>query len=529
MAQQRRSVNAQMLFAGMLALALSLSVTVLAFYGLIGFESAGLDTSLLSDGYFHAVVWFSIKQAALSAVLALLLAWPVARALYYSPRLWCRQGFLSLCVLSFVMPTLILITGLVALLGRQGMISPWLGPDWNLYGLPGILIAHVYLNLPFAVRAQLLQMQHIPDSSWKLAAQLKLGHWQRLRLIEWPALRAGMLQLFGFVFVLCFNSFAVVLALGGGPRATTLEVAIYQALKYDFNVPEALTLAWTQLLIAGGLFVLLNRMGGNQWLGVDSTRQRWTPRPGALMQQVHRIVYGMAALTLLLPLLALLPGVLQVDLVRFDWLAIARPALITLIIATLAGSGALVLAYAMQLPLRFAHIRGRSALALLLDWLSTHALVAPAMVVSVGLYILLLPRLDLDHWGILFVILLNLVLIVPYAVQQLRPRLLQFDHQYDRLVRSLKLGLRARLRIEWPYMRRACVTSFALILLLAMGDVAIFSIFGSSDWTTLPWLIYSYASTYRMGEASVASLLLLLICALVVWLFEHVEKGARDA
>jgi thiamine transport system permease protein len=91
------------------------------------------------------------------------------------------------------------------------------------------------------------------------------------------------------------------------------------------------------------------------------------------------------------------------------------------------------------------------------------------------------------------------------------------------------LGFQERLHIEWPYMRRACVTSFALMLLLAMGDVAIFSIFGSSDWTTLPWLIYGYAGTYRMGEASVASLLLLLICALLVWLFQHFEKGQQDA
>lgn len=522
-----------MLAAGLLALAFSLAVTVLAFYGLIGFDGSGtesgLDTRLLTDPYFHSVVWFSIKQAALSALLAVLLAWPVARALYYSPGLWLRRSFLSLCVLSFVMPTLILITGLVALLGRQGLISPWLGQDWNLYGLPGILIAHVYLNLPFAIRVQLLQLQHIPDSSWKLAAQLKLGTWQRLRLIEWPALRAGMLQLFGFVFVLCFNSFAVVLALGGGPRATTLEVAIYQSLKYDFNIPEALTLAWTQLLIAGSLFLLLNRLGGSQWLGVDSTRQHWTPKPGAAMQRLHRLVYVTAALALLLPLLALVPGLLQVDLARFDWLAIARPALTTLLIAAIAGSGALLLAYATLLPSRSARTEGRSTLALLYDWLSTHALVAPAMVVSVGLYILLLPRLDLDHWGMLFVVLLNMVLILPYAVQQLRPRLLQFDRQYERLIRSLKLGFRQRLRIEWPYMRRACVTSFALMLLLAMGDVAIFSIFGTSDWTTLPWLIYGYAGTYRMGEASVASLLLLLICALVVWLFQHFEKGQQDA
>jgi thiamine transport system permease protein len=32
------------------------------------------------------------------------------------------------------------------------------------------------------------------------------------------------------VFLLCMTSFAVALTLGGGPRATTVELAIYQAL-----------------------------------------------------------------------------------------------------------------------------------------------------------------------------------------------------------------------------------------------------------------------------------------------------------
>ncbi len=45
------------------------------------------------------------------------------------------------------------------------------------------------------------------------------------------------------VFLLCATSFTLVLTLGGGPSATTLEVAIYQALKLDFDPPRAVALA----------------------------------------------------------------------------------------------------------------------------------------------------------------------------------------------------------------------------------------------------------------------------------------------
>jgi len=51
------------------------------------------------------------------------------------------------------------------------------------------------------------------------------------------------------VFMLCLTSFGVVLTLGGGPRSTTLEVAIYQSLRFDFDPAQAIVLALLQLAL----------------------------------------------------------------------------------------------------------------------------------------------------------------------------------------------------------------------------------------------------------------------------------------
>ncbi len=522
-----------MLNAGRIGLLLIVTITLLAFQGLMGFSNGGSgpqgpDWSLLEDAYFHRVLLFSLQQAGLSALLSMLLAWPVARAIYYLPGLPGSRQFLSFCVLCFVMPTLILITGLVSLLGRSGLLTPLLGDDWNLYGLNGILLAHLYLNMPFAVRVLVQQLNGIPDSSWKLAAQLKFRPWQRLRHIEWPAIRSSSLMLFGFIFVLCFNSFAVVLALGGGPRATTLEVAIYQALKYDFNIPEALTLAWSQFLIAGTLFLGLTLLGSVSWLSADTASNRWKPTPGGFQRRCFQLVYYLCWLLLLLPIAALFSGLGQGDLQRFDWTALLQPALISIVLAVIAAGVAIIVGWLILLPVRRAHQRRQRGWQITLEWLATHTLVAPAMVLSVGLFIFLLPRIDVDRWGILFVALLNMAVLVPFAVQQLRPRLLQFDQQYRRLASSLKLEGFALLRVEWPFIRPVFISSLALIMILALGDVAIFSIFGNQDWTTLPWLIYSYAGTYRIAEASIASLLLLALCALVLRIFERFRLHAEN-
>jgi thiamine transport system permease protein len=516
-------------FFGKLSVLFLVSVTTLSFYGLIGFDGGNsANWALLHDSYFWSILGFSLKQAGLSALLSVLLAWPVARALYYSPKLPFKAGFLSLCLLCFIIPTLVLITGLVVLLGRSGLLIDGLPESWSLYGLHGILIAHVYLNLPFAVRALYQQMNNIPDTSWKLAAQLKLSCWQRLRFVELASLRATFLRMFGFIAVLCFNSFAVVLALGGGPQATTLEVAVFQALKYDFNIPEALALAWVQFAITGFLYLMVSRWGSVNWLSVETVSRRWVPEAAPLMKLWNALLYGTMWCILLLPMLALIPGISEMNWKTFNAWSIAQPALVTLLAALISALLALVLSYGSLIPLRQAAMAGKGKRQLTYEWLGMHTLLAPAMVLSVGLYVFLLRRIDLDNWGILFVILLNAVVITPFATQHLRPRLLQFDQQYYRLADSLKLTGWARLKVEYPWIKSTLWFSFSLVLLFAMGDVAVFAIFGNDDWMTLPWLIYRLAGTYRMADASLASAVLLIMCAMIVLYFERSRQHAGN-
>ena len=187
------------------------------------------------------------------------------------------------------------------------------------------------------------------------------------------------------------------------------------------------------------------------------------------------------------------------------------------------------IAYLLLLAIRWLRQRQNAGL-WLVELLSMHTLIAPAMVLSVGLYVFFLRRIDLDHWswGMLLVVVVNTVVLVPFALQQLRPRLWQFDEQYQRLSDNLKLSVWERIRVEWPWLQRTFWSAFALVLVLAIGDVTIFSIFGSSDWQTMPWLIYSYAGTYRMQEAALVSLLLLLICAVIIFALEKGRDHAED-
>jgi len=118
-------------------------------------------------------------------------------------------------------------------------------------------------------------------------------------------------------------------------------------------------------------------------------------------------------------------------------------------------------------------------------------------------------------------ILLNAFILLPFLLSQLRPSFIQFDSQYAKLLGNLKLTPVERVRIIYPFVRRSLLAAFSLGLLLALGDVSIFAIFGSYESPSLPWLIYTFAGTYRMSEAAITSVILLGLCYLLLILLER--------
>lgn len=502
---------------GLAALACMLLATVLAFLALFGWSEGRPDLSILHDAYFHRILRFTLWQALLSTLFAVLLALPVARAVALDARLPGKALFLRWALLCFVMPSLILITGLVSVFGRSGWLTPWLGAGWNLYGLNGILIAHVFLNMPFALRVLVFQWQSIPDTAWKVSAQLGLSGWQRFRLVEWPAIRGVLPGVAGFIFLLCFNSFAIVLALGGGPRATTIEVAIYQALKFAFNPAEALTLAWTQLLVAGGLFLLFSQFGRLRWLAPPQG-QPWLPALHPFTRALGRLAYVLAILFLAVPIATLIPVALFRGGQGLPWSTLMPVTLRSLGFAFAAATLATLLALGgLELWRRWTAPGARRWV----EFAALHHLVIPGMVLSVGLYLFFLPWVNWIRWGWVAVIGLNALVALPFVYHQLKPRVFDFDANYRRQVADL--GLRGwpfwhRLYLPWllPALRRA----WALAFVIALGDFAVFGIFGHDSWRTLPWLIYALAGSYRLQAAALASLLLLAFALIALWVLE---------
>src|SRR5690606_15032489 len=195
-----------------------------------------------------------------------------------------RAFILRLFALPLALPAVVVALGVLALYGRAGYFAGLLtlavGERWQgIYGLSGILVAHVFFNLPLATRLFLGELESVPSGQWRLAAQLGMNARASFCFIEWPVLRSAIPGVAGLVFMLCATSFAIVLMLGGGPRATTLEVAIYQALRFDFDPARAVSLTLVQVLLTGAIVVFLGQLGasmtGDASLPLAPNRRIW--------------------------------------------------------------------------------------------------------------------------------------------------------------------------------------------------------------------------------------------------------------
>lgn len=515
---------------GLLALAVILTTLGAGFAGLL--VAAGPGIPSLPWSYIGGVVRFTLVQATLSTVLSLLLGGAIALALARRSRFPGRSLFIAALNLASVLPAIVVVFGIVAVLGRSG----WVGhaarlvgvePGGWLYGMPGILIAHVFFNAPFAARIFLAALAAVPGEHWRLAAQLGMRPASVFRFIDVPVLKREAPAVAALVFLLCFTSFAIVLTLGGGPNAATLEVAIYEAVRFDVDFARAGLLALLQVAICLALVLpvlwLARRPGETGAIGVALTRPDAERGPVLLLDAA---ALALGALLVLPPLLAVaLSGVAALrSLFRAD---VLQAALTSFAIAVPAACIAVGLALALAASARMLSGTGRANAATALTLPGSLILAVPPVAVSAGLFVVLRKVADPFAFAVPLIILVNGLTALPFALRQVEPPLTLSAERYGHLAESLGISGSARIRIvDWPLLRRPLLAALAVAMALSLGDLGIAAFFGGGSLSTLPLLLYERMGAYRVEEAGSVALLLAL---LVLGLFLFAQRWSGDA
>ena len=470
---------------------------------------------------FWAALRFTVLQAGLSALLSVALAVPVAKALVrrHFPG---RGALISLLGAPFLLPVVVAILGLLAVFGRQGPANDLLAlmglPRVSIYGLQGVLLAHVFLNLPFAVRMILQGWQAIPAERLRLAAALGLTPGGILRHLELPMLRQVLPGAFLVIFLLCLTSFVVALILGGGPAATTVELAIYQALRFDFDLSAAAGLASAQYGLCLAAVVLAWLLPGPAGFGAALDREMALPAPAGWRQGVDVLLISAMSLFLLVPLLAValrgVPGL--ASLPGSVWPALATSILIALMASVLASAAALVLALAVA--------RGGSGL----EFAAMLPLTASPLVLGTGIFLLSRPFAAPETLALPVTLLVNAALSLPFVFRLILPEARSLHQDYGRLAEALALRGWARLRLlELPRLARPLGFGAGVAAALSMGDLGVIALFASEKAATLPLVIQRLLGAYRIEQAAAASLLLVAASFALFFAFDHL--GRRHA
>ncbi|TDL78459.1 thiamine/thiamine pyrophosphate ABC transporter permease ThiP [Palleronia sediminis] len=467
-----------------------------------------------------AAIRFTLWQAALSSALSVALAIPVARAL--ARRRFLGRGLLiTLLGAPFILPVIVAVLGLLMVFGRAGWVNDALGavglPSVAIYGVQGVILGHVFFNLPLAVRLILQGWLSVPAERFRLAASLGMGAGAIFRTIEAPMLRAVLPGVALVIFLVCTSSFAVALTLGGGPRATTVELAIYQAFRFDFDLGRAALLAVVQLAVtlAAGALALSVAVPSALGAGLDRVVRRWDRAPG----WPDALAIALAAAFLLVPLAALVtrgaPSLLSLPPVV--WAAAGRS------LAVAVASAALCLV--LTLPLAVAiHRTGRRA-GRGLEVAGMLGIAASPLVIGTGLFIVTFPFVAPGAIALAVTGLVNAVMAMPFALRALGPAVAEVERDWSRLAQSLGMGGWARLRLVLlPRLRRPLGFAGGLAAALSMGDLGVVTLFADGQSATLPLQLFRLMGAYRMDDAAGAALLLLGLSLALFWLF---DRGGR--
>ncbi|PKH07344.1 thiamine/thiamine pyrophosphate ABC transporter permease [Moritella sp. Urea-trap-13] len=520
--------------SALLAISIILLLVGGSFTALLNFSQAELDfSSVLADSYTQHVITFSFYQAALSTGLSIGLAIPLARA--FSRREFVgKQLIIKLFNLSLVLPIIIAIFGIVAVHGKNGWVNQILAlfhieTGHYIYGLTGILLAHLFFNVPLATRILLQTLDSIPSESWRLASQLNMQSRHIFITLEWPKIKQQLPSLISLIFMLCFTSFAIVMSLGGGPDYATLEVAIYQALKFEFDIEQAVALAIIQVAITVALMLFSAIFLKSQPMSAPSGNYFRRPDCHSLSSKLSDgLSFIVASCLLAPPMLAILSSGINSNTLS----VLSQPMLwqatgISLQIALSSGLLSLLLACAILFSTRILKVRFKlMTLAYGIENIGAIILVVPALVLGTGLFLLLRPYVDVFSIAAWLVILVNALMALPYLLRVLNQPIQDSFASYDKLAISLGLSRLQRLRIiEWPLLRKPIAMGLGLACVLSLGDLSVIALFGSQDMQTLPLVLYRQLGSYQLDAAAVTAIFLLTLCGVIFYLFERIIGG----
>ncbi|MFI6036195.1 ABC transporter permease [Streptomyces sp. NPDC051315] len=501
---------------------------------------------VLGQSDIRHVLWFTTWQALASTALTLLLALPAAYvfARFTFPG---RQILRAVVTVPFVLPTVVVGTAFLALLGRGGPLDELWGVrlDTTVWA---ILLAHVFFNYAVVVRTVGGLWAQLDPRQEEAARMLGASPSRAWRQVTLPALAPAVAAAALMVFLFTFTSFGVVQILGG-PTFSTLEVEIYRQTSEIFDLSTAAVLTIVQFASVGAILAVhawTVRRRETALRLVDASVTARRPR-GAGQWVLLAGVLATVVVLVLLPLAVLVQRSLDAPdfayyraLTRNDGNVFLVPpidaignslqyALVATVIAVLVGG--LAAAALTRLPPSRPRAHGGALVAARFvrgfDALLMLPLGVSAVTVGFGFLIALdEPPLNLRGAWIL-VPLAQALVGVPFVVRTMLPVLRAVDERLREAAAVLGASpWRVWREVDLPMVRRALLVAAGFAFAVSLGEFGATVFIARPDNPTLPVAVarlLGRAGELNYGQAMALSTILMLVCAVALLVLERLR------
>lgn len=211
---------------GYLAALLALPVASIFYrafeHGAIGFWQAVTQPDAL-----HAL-WLTLLIAGIAVPLNAIFGVICAHVLVRSHLRWKRV--LGLLVdLPFAVSPVVVGLALVLLYGNQGWFGPWLAAHGIrvIFALPGMVLATMFVSLPFVVREVVPVMRETGDEQEQAAATLGASAWQTFWKVTLPSIRWGVAYGVVLSAARAFGEYGAVSVVAGRLAGITQTLPLY--------------------------------------------------------------------------------------------------------------------------------------------------------------------------------------------------------------------------------------------------------------------------------------------------------------
>ncbi|TAK14392.1 MAG: sulfate ABC transporter permease subunit CysT [Anaerolineae bacterium] len=170
-------------------------------------------------------LWTSALVAVINAVMGLLIAYVLVRYQFTGKTLLNAMVDLPLAI-----PTLVTGVMLVVLYGPQQPLGAWLIERFGLkviFAPPGIVIALLFVTLPFVVRAVQPVLKELDVVQENAAATLGARRWTIFRRVVLPALRLPALSGALLSFSRAVGEFGAIVIVAGNIPMFSQTAAVY--------------------------------------------------------------------------------------------------------------------------------------------------------------------------------------------------------------------------------------------------------------------------------------------------------------